>query len=80
MCCVPAENPYLEKFLFLRYEPKCSQPIRLLDFLNQPYIQNKLMKQLDFLCVDANPNNSKADQKFFDGHGQKWAWLFVMGL
>ena len=26
---VPAQIPYLGKFLFLRYRPKCSQPIRL---------------------------------------------------
>ena len=31
--CVPAQIPYLEKYLFLRYRPKCSQPIRLQDFL-----------------------------------------------
>ena len=28
-CCVPAQIPYLGKFLFLRYGPKCCQPIRL---------------------------------------------------
>ena len=28
-CCVPAQIPYLEKFLFLRYGPQCSQQIRL---------------------------------------------------
>ena len=33
ICCVPTQNPYLEIFLFLRYGPKCSQPIRLQDFL-----------------------------------------------
>ena len=31
--CVPAQIPYLGKFLFLRYGPKCSHPIRLQDFL-----------------------------------------------
>ena len=31
--CVPAQIPYLEKYWFLRYRPKCSQPIRLQDFL-----------------------------------------------
>ena len=30
--CVAAQVPYLGKFLFLRYGPKCSQPIRLQDF------------------------------------------------
>ena len=33
ICCVPAKIPYLGKFWFLRYGPKCSQPIRLQDFL-----------------------------------------------
>ena len=32
-CCVPAQIRYLGKFWFLRYGPKCSQPIRLQDFL-----------------------------------------------
>ena len=31
--CVLAQSPYSRKFWFLRYEPKCSQPIRLQDFL-----------------------------------------------
>ena len=29
ICSVPAQIPYLGKFWFLRYGPKCSQPIRL---------------------------------------------------
>ena len=33
ICCVLAQIPYLGKFWFLRYGPKCSQPIRLQDFL-----------------------------------------------
>ena len=33
ICCVPAQIPYLRKLLFLKYWPKCSQPIRLQDFL-----------------------------------------------
>ena len=33
ICYVPAQIPYLGKFLFLRYTAKCSQPIRLQDFL-----------------------------------------------
>ena len=31
--CVPAQIPFLGKFLFLRYGPKCSQPVKLQDFL-----------------------------------------------
>ena len=33
ICCVSAQIPFLGKFLFSRYGPKCSQPIRLQDFL-----------------------------------------------
>ena len=33
ICCIPKQIPYLGKFLFLRYGPKCSQPIRFQDFL-----------------------------------------------
>ena len=33
ICCDPAQIPYLGKFLFLRYGPKYSQPVRLQDFL-----------------------------------------------
>ena len=33
ICCVLTQIPYLEKFLFLRYRWKYSQPIRLQDFL-----------------------------------------------
>ena len=32
ICCVPAQIPYLGKFLFQRNGPECSQPIRLQDF------------------------------------------------
>ena len=32
ICCVHAQILYLGKILFLRYRPKCSQPIRLQDF------------------------------------------------
>ena len=35
ICYVPAQVPYLVKIFFLRYQPKCSQPIRLLDFQNK---------------------------------------------
>ena len=33
ICCIPSQTPYLGKFLFQRYGPKCYQPIRLQDFL-----------------------------------------------
>ena len=33
ICCVSAKIPHMGKFLFLRYNPKYSQPIRLQDCL-----------------------------------------------
>ena len=35
---VPAQTPCLGKILFLRYGPKCSQPIRLPDYLINPMV------------------------------------------
>ena len=34
-------------------------------FFNQSYLQNKWMKQPDFLHVDTNSNKLKVDQNFF---------------
>ena len=33
ICYIPEQTPYLGKFLFLKYGPKCSQIMRLQDFL-----------------------------------------------
>ena len=41
--------------------PKCYQPIRLQDFFNQPYPQNKSVKWPDFLHVDTNSHKLKVD-------------------
>ena len=38
-------------------------------FFNQLYLQNKSMKQPDFLHVDTNLHKLKVDQKIFG-----WAW------
>ena len=38
-------------------------------FLNQPFLQNKLMKQPHFLHVDTNSQKLSFDWKFFG-----WAW------
>ena len=43
-------------------------------FLNQPFLQNKLMKRPDFLHFDTNSQKLKGDRKFLVGHGQKWVW------
>ena len=38
-------------------------------FFNQPYHQNKSIKQPDFLHVDTNSHKLKVDQKIWG-----WAW------
>ena len=48
--CVPAQIPYLGKFLFLRYRPKCSHPIRLQDFLINHISRTNQWYNLFFAC------------------------------
>ena len=52
ICSVPAQIPYLGKFLFLRYGPECSQPIRLQDFLINHISRTNQSNSLIFLHVD----------------------------
>ena len=44
ICCVPAQIPYLGKFLFVRYRSKCSQANQIAGFFNQVYLLNEIMK------------------------------------
>ena len=60
--CVTAQILYLEKILFLRYRPKCSQPIT--DY--RIFKSKKSMKQPQFLYVNTNSQKLKVDPKFFD--------------
>ena len=50
ICFVPEQISYLGKFLFLRYGPKCSQPIRLQDFLINHISRTNQLNSLIF-CV-----------------------------
>ena len=43
-------------------------------FLNQLFLQNKLMKQPYFLYVDTNSQRIKDDRKFLVRYGQKWMY------
>ena len=43
--------------------------IQITGFLNQPYLQNKSMKQPHFLHVDTDSQKSKVYRKVFG-----WAW------
>ena len=38
-------------------------------FLNQPFLENKLMKQRNSLHVDTKSQNLKVDRKFLVWHG-----------
>ena len=41
-------------------------------FLNQQFLQNKLMKQAHFLHVDTNLQNLKVIENLWGEHNQKW--------
>ena len=43
---------------------------QLAGFLNQPFLQNKLMKQPHFLHYDTNSQKLKVVQTFLVGYGQ----------
>ena len=43
-------------------------------FLNQPFLQNKWMKQPNTFHVDTSSQKLKVDRKFLVVHGQKWVW------
>ena len=62
---VSAQIPCWGKFFFLRYGPKCSQLIRLRDFLIS-HQRNSL--------IYTNSRKLKVDQNFLGGPGQKWVW------
>ena len=74
ICCVPAQIPYLGKFLFLRYGPKCSQPIRLQDFLINHISRTNQWNSLIFCMLIQIYINEKVIRKFLDGRCQKWVW------
>ena len=69
--CVSAQIPCLIKFLFLGYGPKCSQPIRLQNFLIN-HISKTNQWNFDFLNVDTNSCQLKVDLIIFG-----WAWWEV---
>ena len=66
ICCVPARIPYLGKFWFLRYGPKCSQPIRLQDFLF-----NHISKTNQWNGIS---HKLKVDQEIFGWAWPEWVW------
>ena len=73
ICCVAAQIPYLRKCLFLRYGAKCSQPVRLQDFLISHISRTNQWNSLIF-CVDTISHKSKVNKKFWGELGQRWVW------
>ena len=47
----------------------CENANQIAGLLNQPFLQNKLMKQPIFLYVDTNSQKLKVDRKIFS-----WIW------
>ena len=62
-------NSMFGKILVLEIWTKMFSANQIAGFFNQPYLQNKSMKQPDFLHVDTNLHKLKVDQKIFG-----WAW------
>ena len=73
-CCILAKMLPLGNIWFLRYEPKLSWPIRLLNFKIDYISRTKKMKKPDFLHFDTVSRKLKVDWKIF---GWKWSKIGV---
>ena len=69
ICCVSTQIPYLGKFLFLRYAPKCSQPIKLQDFLIDHIFRTIIEMAWWFFTCWYKFTKIKSWSKHF-----RWAW------
>ena len=67
ICYVPAQIPYLGKILFLRYRPKCSQPIRLQDFLINYFSRTNWSNSLIFCILIQIHKIEKLIENFLSG-------------
>ena len=80
VCCVTPQISYWKIFL-PEIWAKMFSAIQIGRFFNQPYPQNKSIKQPAFLYEDTNSLKLKVGQKMFE-----WAWSkmalasLVMGL
>ena len=72
ICCVPAQIPYLGKFLFQRKGPKCFQAVRLQDFLINHISRTNHWNSLIFCMLIQIHVNSKLIKNVLGGHCQKW--------
>ena len=62
-------NPIFGKILVPEIWAKMFSANQIAGFFNQPYPQNKSMKQPDFLHVDTNSHKLKVNRKICG-----WAW------
>ena len=69
ICCVPIQIPYLGKKFFLRYGPKCYQPIRLREFLVNHISWAIYWNSLIFCMLIQVHINEKLIKNFLGGHG-----------
>ena len=67
-------NPIFEKLSVPVIEVKILSVNQIAGLFNQPYLQNKSMKQPYFLHVDTNSHKLKVDQKIWCERGQRWVW------
>ena len=75
ICWVPAQILYLGKIWFLRYKPKCPQPIRLQDFQINFFSRTNQWNSFIFFHVDTNSQKLKVVKNVLVGLVQKWMWL-----
>ena len=65
ICCVPCTNSLFGKILVPEIWAKMFSANQIAGFFNQPYLQNKSMKQRDFLRADTNSHKLKVNQEIF---------------
>ena len=72
-CSIRAQIPYLRKIWFLRYIPKCFQPIKWLDFQINRICRKKMIDWF-FVCLYKFIKLKNWLKIFLVGDGQKWVW------
>ena len=75
--CVPCENLLFGKSVIPEIQAKIISATEIAGYLNQAFLQSKLMKRLHFLYVDTNSQKLKVDWKVFGG---AWSKMSVANL
>ena len=65
VCCFPAQISYWKTFVF-KIWAKMFSASQIGRCFSQPYLQNKSVKQPDYLHVDTNSHRLNVDQIFFE--------------